>query len=103
MDEAGRGIFIAVDLGFGIMVLGRDEGGFATVTGIGIEDNFELVLGIGIANGRPCIALDSQYLVIGLSGMNCILERRTVGRGPSCLVSSSNYYLRGSGIVAGGD
>lgn len=36
-----------------MVIIGRDKGGFATVTGIGVEDDFELVLGIGVAGGRP--------------------------------------------------
>ena len=53
MDETCRRVFILVDLGFWMVIIGRDKGGFATVTGIGVEDDFKLILGIGVAGGRP--------------------------------------------------
>lgn len=53
MDETCGFILIFVDLGFCMVIIGGDEGGFATVIGIGVEDDLELILGISVAGGRP--------------------------------------------------
>ena len=53
MDEACGFILIFVDLGLCVVIIDGDEGGFATVTGVGVEDDFELILGIGVTGRRP--------------------------------------------------
>jgi len=70
-----------------MVIIGGDERGFATVTGIGVEDDFELVLGIGVAGGRP-ITL-SSLVYDNFENIIDLLRHQTLARYPLSVVSSA--------------